>query len=348
MLSARPRVRLAELDALRGIAAVLVMLFHFTFQYEQLYGHRLPLSFSVPWGHYGVNLFFMISGFVIFLTLHRIERPMDFLVSRLSRLFPAYWVAVILTFLLTNLLALPEKTVTIGTAIANFMMFHGLFRIPHVDDVYWTLEVELLFYVWSILLYRLGWLNRVHLALALLLALRLAYFVAERYFGVDLPFTLSRLLILPYIPWFCCGIMIYRRVYLSDQTPLLDWCVLAIAIGTLAMVNGLGVGLLAIGLSGVLLAATLGRLPLLASPVLVWLGAISYTLYLLHENIGWGLIWQVQQAGLSTGLSIFLAILVALLMATVLTKLVEVPAMRWLREKYKRQHAHAAGPPSTS
>jgi len=72
---AAPSRRLVELDALRGIAATLVMLFHYTSQYERLYGHEAAPAFTVPWGHYGVNLFFMISGYVIFMTLHRIRQP---------------------------------------------------------------------------------------------------------------------------------------------------------------------------------------------------------------------------------------------------------------------------------
>ena len=76
--------RLESVDALRGIAAVAVVLFHFTTRYDQLFIHREPLGFSVPWGHLGVNLFFMISGFVIFMTLDKTRRPADFVVSRFS------------------------------------------------------------------------------------------------------------------------------------------------------------------------------------------------------------------------------------------------------------------------
>jgi len=89
------------------------------------------------------------------MTLDRTERPMDFVVSRFSRLFPAYWFAIFLTFVITHLLGLPGKLVGIGTAFANMIMLHGFFKVPHVDGVYWTLEVELQFYCGMFLLYRL-------------------------------------------------------------------------------------------------------------------------------------------------------------------------------------------------
>ena len=311
------------------------MLFHCTTQYDRLFGYASPPAIALPWGHYGVNLFFMISGFVIFMTLHRIERPLDFIVSRFSRLFPVYWVAVALTFLLTHALGLPGKTVGIGTAAMNLFMIHGLFKVPHVDSVYWTLEIELLFYAWALLLYLLGRLDKVHLALAALLALRLVYFLADTLAGVDLSWTISHLLILPFIAWFVCGIMIYRLTQFPEDAPRKDLGVLLAAIVLLGIVDGPAIALLAGSLSALLWAAAKGKLPILANPVLAWLGAISYTLYLLHENIGWGLIMQAQKAGIGTNLSILIAIVLVLILATVLTRLIERPAMKWIRERYR-------------
>jgi peptidoglycan/LPS O-acetylase OafA/YrhL len=85
-----------------------------------------------------VNLFFIISGFVIFMTLNATKRPMDFLVGRFSRLFPTYWAAIAVTFLITAVLGLPGRTVSAVEALANFIMLHGWFGIPHVDGVYWS------------------------------------------------------------------------------------------------------------------------------------------------------------------------------------------------------------------
>ncbi len=329
--------RLVELDALRGIAAIVVMFFHYTTRYDQLYGHETATTFSLPWGHYGVNLFFMISGFVIFMTLHRVRRPLDFIVSRFSRLFPAFWIAVVVTFVLTHAMGLPDKGVGAVTAFMNLFMIHGLLNIPHVDGVYWTLEIELLFYAMALTLYLIGRLDKVHVVLMALLALRLSYFLALKFAGIEMSWTLSHLLILPYIAWFVCGVMVYRRISLPDVTPIRDRVLLLSAVVLLAVVDGPGIGLLAASLSLILWAAALGKLPWLANPVFAWLGAISYTLYLLHENIGWGLMLHAERAGLSSDLAIVLATTLALAMATALTKLVEVPAMKWIRENYRQR-----------
>jgi len=82
--------RIQELDSLRGIAAVAVVLYHFTYRFGELYEFQTPPPFQVTLGQYGVQLFFIISGFVIFMTLNRTRRPLDFVVSRFSRLHPTY------------------------------------------------------------------------------------------------------------------------------------------------------------------------------------------------------------------------------------------------------------------
>ncbi|PHV13348.1 acyltransferase family protein [Chitinimonas sp. BJB300] len=327
--------RMTEIDSLRGIAAVLVVLFHYTTRYQELYGHTTVPLFSLPWGHYGVNLFFMISGFVIFMTLDKTRQSLDFVVSRFSRLYPAYWVAVPLTFIITSWLGLPGKTVGLESAAWNLSMFHNLFKVPHVDGVYWTLEVELLFYAWALLAFRLGWLGRIHMLLGVLFALRLGYFGFEKLFQIDLPWLAFRLLILKFIPWFGAGIMIYRLTSRRGP-PKPDIAMLLTAIVLLGVVESPMLALLACALSGVLFAVATGRLPLLTHPWLVWLGAISYTLYLLHENIGWAVMLHLQQAGLNANLTILIALIIALTLAHLLSRLVEKPAMHFLRERYKR------------
>ena len=67
-------MRLVELDALRGIAAMAVVAYHYTTHYANQIGHLTRLRFGFPAGNYGVHLFFLISGFVIFMTLERTRR----------------------------------------------------------------------------------------------------------------------------------------------------------------------------------------------------------------------------------------------------------------------------------
>lgn len=331
--------RLVEIDALRGVAALAVVLFHYTTRFTELFTAASPPTLSFPDGHYGVNLFFIISGFVIFMTLEKTSKPMDFVVSRFSRLFPAYWVAIILTFLLTHLLGLPGMLVDLGTALGNLIMIHGLFFIAHVDGVYWTLEVELLFYCGMLGLFWLKQLDRIHYFLLGLLLVRLTYFVLASEFGVELSWMLSRLLILNYIPWFALGISIHALA--SRQGQRKSWrapvLTASCAILTLLLTESLFIAGLAVVLASAVFLAAEGRLALLRSRPFVWLGAISYPLYLLHENIGWAIQLRLQRLGLPFDATIVLALAASLLLATALHRSVEQPALRWIRARYRNR-----------
>lgn len=330
--------RLVEVDALRGVAALAVVLFHYTTRFTDLFQPGAPSAVSFPGGHYGVNLFFIISGFVIFMTLEKTARPLDFVVSRFSRLFPAYWAAIFLTVSICHLLGLPGKLVSTGTALANMAMLHGLFGVGHVDGVYWTLEVELLFYCGMLLLYRLKWLDRLHFALFALLFLRLGYYMLARWFSIDLPWIIFRLAILQYLPWFALGISIYlatnRRGPHRWRVPALTS---AMAIATLWVCESTFVAVLAVGLATAVFLAARGNLPILRLRPLVWLGTVSYPLYLLHENIGWAIQLRLRSIGVPLELTILIALAASLLLAGQLTRWVEQPAMRWIRSRYRNR-----------
>jgi peptidoglycan/LPS O-acetylase OafA/YrhL len=333
--------RLAAIDSLRGVAAMVVVLFHYTVRFGVEHpGFDAP-ALTVPWGHHGVDLFFGISGFVIFMTLQRTTRPLDFLVSRFSRLFPAYWAAIFITLALTHLLSYP-KAVSWGTALANLPMVHSFFGVPHVDGVYWTLEVELFFYAWMLLLFMLRKLDRVVLVMALALCLRWVYFVAHTQFGVDLPYRVSRLMILPYLPWFVIGIVAYSLSQTGARArgAWRMWALLLFALVTIIFTErrvafwGPHPGWVACFSFGAIYLAATGRLRFLELRVLVWLGSISYPLYLVHENIGWALMLRLYQHGLTPHVVIPLVLCAVLLLSHLLSRMVERPAMRWVRGRY--------------
>lgn len=325
--------RLEEVDALRGLAAVAVVFFHYSTRITQIYGQKVAPSVEFPHGDLGVNLFFIISGFVIFMTLNATRRPTDFVVGRFSRLFPTYWAAIAVTFAVTAALGLPGRTVTPLEALANTVMLHGLAGVRHVDGVYWTLEVELLFYGLMLCTFAAGLIARIHLVLIGLLVLSMLAGFAD---APRLPGIVRRLLILDHIAWFVLGICVFLRTHprsASDHAKAL-W------LGGMALLCiGLtgGVALAAIG--GVLVclvwAAASGYLPWLRLRPLVWLGAISYPLYLVHQNVGYSTILSLQRGGIPNDLSVLCAIAVSLMLAYALHLTVERPAMAAIRSWWK-------------
>ena len=141
------KFRLEELDVFRGVAAFIVVLYHYTTRFQEKYVHTDELLFEVPLKYFGVDFFFVVSGFVIFMTINRTTKSMDFIVSRFSRLFPAYWLAIILTTIVMLTFGLPDKTLSLTQVLVNFTMLQEFLNVEPVDSVYWTLTRELIFYV---------------------------------------------------------------------------------------------------------------------------------------------------------------------------------------------------------
>jgi len=335
--------RLLELDALRGLAALAVLVFHYTTRYDNLYGHpaRVP-DFAL--GEYGVQLFFMISGFVIFMTLQRTRTSRDFFVSRASRLYPVYWAAVLLTFAVTTLFGLPGLEGRWWEALVNLTMLQRLFGVPHIDDVYWTLTVELAFYALMWLVFVTRQLGRIELLGGLWLALMALYGVAERAGAAALSGPVANFLLLEHGHLFFAGILFYRLYVGGASRCTLPLLALAFAVQPLV-----GTPQATLVVAGFFALFTLflgGWLRFLAQPPLLFLGAISYSLYVLHQNIGYVVMRELYalEPGLPVWLVLGAPLLLSLGLASVFTLAVERPALHAIRQGYRKHLSGSAQP----
>jgi peptidoglycan/LPS O-acetylase OafA/YrhL len=330
--------RLAELDGLRGVAVLMVLAYHYTTRFGELFPDLAWGQF--PWGLYGPHLFFVISGFVIVMTLDRSERPMDFLVGRFSRLYPAYWTALLLTSLVLWLARGLLEPPSAGRIAANLSMVHGFFGVASVDGVYWTLEVELLFYALALAVFWAGMLPRAHLAIAGWLALSALFYSPLWAAHLEhLPFAakLARLLVLEYVPFFATGILFYRR-YKGQGSALADYALLAFAALLILLHWPLSVSVIIAG-GALVLSKLRGGMAALRFRPLVFVGTISYSLYLLHQKIGQVVLLSLAQHGFGPVARIAAATALAIALASAITFLVERPAMRAIRRRYEARRA---------
>jgi len=342
--------RLAELDALRGVAVVMVLLYHYTTRFAELFPRALPIPFDFPQGEFGVELFFLISGFVITMTLDRSKCASDFVVARFSRLYPAYWTAVLLsTFVLVEA-AGPFEPPSARQVALNLTMMHGFFHVPSVDGVYWTLEVELLFYALALAVFTTGFMRRLERPLLIWLAL--AALAASPLWDVyvdPVPLTgaLAKLLILPYAPFFAIGIL-FHRLYRGEGTRARNYGLMALALAIIVLTAPFAMA--AVTLAGCLALSRLtrGGIPFLTLRPLVFLGTISYSLYLVHQKMGHIVMAKMADHGIDPLYGLMIAALISIAVATALTFLVERPALNAIRDWYKKsswrakRHAAAA------
>jgi peptidoglycan/LPS O-acetylase OafA/YrhL len=354
-MRARPDDRIKELDVLRGLAAGCVVLSHYSsYCARELGAGPFGVHLATVYGFYAVELFFMISGFVIYFTLERTATWKDFAFSRVSRLYPAYWTALTLMVVLESVVF--GQRFWAGGYVVNSTMLQEFVGFSNLDNVFWSLTVELAFYMIMGLLFATGLLTSIQPVAAIWLALACLWSVVEQYLRIPVPAAVPRLLIFQHVPFFVGGIVFYL-IARKGRTPA-RLALLLSALAAAVVIDGLGdVEAVAVGwadiqgrlsvaaiLFGIFALAVTGRLRRLVSPMLLWLGTISYSLYLSHHNLGYSTLFWLHDIGIPISVSFLVTLVAALMLATVLTYAVERPALRVLRQWYGSREPVTSAP----
>lgn len=326
--------RIKVLDAFRALAIVPVLMFHYTLlwippghgaQFTRFVSTDSP--FSMGW--LGVEFFFMISGFVIFMTLHQCKSIWDFAIKRFARLYPTLVAACILSFALVPLIGDRMPALPIKMIVPSLLLIAGYLHIPWVEGGYWSLEVEATFYFWIGILFFL-FSRRFFLCWAILVALStiLPQLISSSKFGV---------LCAPYLPFFTYGMACYMR-FSELRITSRSWLFLAASAVSYAVswhAHPLGVHVCVLAMVLLFEAFLRGWLGFLANPVLVFIGQISYPLYLLHDALGQALLTRFYLLGVNTAVAILTVSLLMIGLASAAHWLIEIPAQRGTRAIFR-------------
>jgi peptidoglycan/LPS O-acetylase OafA/YrhL len=148
--TAPPVPRMAWLDALRGLAALVVAWYHLS---PSVIGsrHHLAVHRYIDLGKYGVLLFFLVSGYVIPMSLERHGSMRRFWAGRLFRIYPAYLAAIAVILVLVELGVMPlpptARTETATTLLGHVTMMPDLLGVRGLVWPFWTLTFEMIFYL---------------------------------------------------------------------------------------------------------------------------------------------------------------------------------------------------------
>ena len=265
--------RLESVEVLRGLAAFAVMWFHFTLDTGNGISPLLAASGSYGW--LGVSLFFVVSGFILPFAMHAggyrfPEKLGTFVVKRLVRLEPPYLVSVLLAagpvylFSVASGHPSPDPLQTPERLFQHIGYLNGFFATPWVNPVYWSLAIEIQFYLLLALLYPL------FLGTAKTRAATLALFLVSAFL---IP---SDLLVFHWAPLFAIGIVTFWAG--AGMLSARGYVIALLASATAAIVT-LGLDQAMAGTLGALFIRFV-QMPRVA--VLSFLGSISYSIYLLH------------------------------------------------------------------
>lgn len=297
--------RIQFLDGLRGIAILLVICFHSFSRWPKIvpYGNQYSDFYLFKYGYLGVQLFFLISGFVILMSLEKSKTFIQFIYKRWLRLFPAMLIATILVYSTTQFLqerpsGIPELNAIIPglffiepSWIKTFLSI----KINPLEGAFWSLFVEFKFYfIFGISYFLMGKIKAIAIIFMLFIIAIFAEFFQIKYLN-----TFSHLLSFEYFGWFASGSLAYLY-FVNNQSKYILLCVLVSFIEMLKYLHDISallyiIFILALFITPICFEKT--RI-LFKNKLLLFFGLISYPLYLIHENALISLICKTNQLGL--------------------------------------------------
>ncbi|KOG42059.1 acyltransferase family protein [Streptomyces decoyicus] len=336
--------RLRALDGLRLLAALMVAAYHYggrNGEIAQAWGgspaHQFPTAAPLfAYGCLGVQIFFVISGFVICLSgWGRTLRA--FIASRVSRLYPAYWAAILLV---TAVFALPWvafEALAPSEVLTNLTMLQQPLGVDRVLGVCWTLWAEMRFYALFALCVVLPGATRRRVVL-FCAGWTLAAALAQ---AAHQPF-LDTVLMPEYAPFFIGGVGLYLLHRYGARDPI-AWAIVLVSwlIGQHYAVAGLWhapsatafsyrstaviIAVVTLGFA-LVSAVALGNLHWANWRWLTVAGALTYPFYLVHEHLGWVVVRALHHGiGLPSYATLVLTVALMLLLAWVLHRFIERP-----------------------
>jgi peptidoglycan/LPS O-acetylase OafA/YrhL len=338
------------LDGLRFVAAISVAVFHLLAVAGWQTGVNVwgrPSSevfgsayVAASYGWVGVPLFFIISGFVISMSSWG-RTSAQFAVSRFVRLFPAYWVCVLATTVVVQLYPYVFTQQEWRVVLANLTMLQQPLGQPLVDNVYWTLWVEMRFYLLFMIVVWLGLNYRRAVAFCLL------WSIAAAWAGELKQPWLDTILMPGQSQFFIAGIALFLMYKFGHHLVL--WLIVGFS-WVMAMIHYLGndwqsvqgqsywpASVLVTLCFGAMILIALGKLKWLRWRGLTTLGATTYPLYLLHYVIGLSAIYYLNRKLSLPPAALLILVLAALTFsAWLIHRLIERPFAPRLKRALSR------------
>ena len=342
-----PNHRLETLDALRLFAALAVVLFHFGFRglTLEVTDVALPAYEAVlKYGYLGVQLFFVISGFVIAYSAEG-RTPIQFGIARFSRIYPTFALCMTITFIVILALGSPRIHATMYQWLANFLIMPELVKQESLDGSYWSIFYEVVFYGWIFIFMSVGLFKRANYPVIVVAWLTVS--VIDRTFihsGI-----LRYLVLTDQSAFFCAGLVLYAAFkdgYTKKNLLLLGLSAL-VAIQQSLILSGwnrnnyhveysdIVVAIACLSIIAIVAAAIKFPRTPLPSGVMLAIGGLTYPLYLLHQQIGYVLFNVFEN--MASPLVLVIAVTFALMIVSfLLWRYFELHAQRWTKVTLSR------------
>jgi peptidoglycan/LPS O-acetylase OafA/YrhL len=248
------------------------------------------------------------------MSLNNCKTSGEFLFKRFLRLYPTYWFSLTLSILVLFLFPIPGFQFSLKEIFFNYTMFQGVFKIRNVDGSYWSLIPELFFYVQIAILYRFKLFSKINYIVYLWLFLIIMSSFRPSILDIIFNFRFGM--------FFIAGIMFYKIKF--TKVGFVEHGAILLSLLSVYIVRkDIEYLLISTLIFIIFYLFTYNKLRVLNIKLFAFLGFISYPLYLVHQSIGYVIIYNLKKNGFNDFLAIFVAISITIFISWIISKYVE-------------------------
>lgn len=357
------------LDIIRVFAMIGVLIYHYFFIGPAQGFYSKEVYFRQGYiGFWGVDIFFILSGFLILMSILKngnVKRGGDFFKARMWRIYPTFFLCACIT-LVCGLVINPDKKGLVVSFLNSFVMYEDLYNMAPLSSIYWTLMIEVKFYVLvSIILLIIHFGKKSNHEklfskyIYLFLYSWILLSIANLYIWNNA--ILEKIFVTNYAAHFTAGILLFlmHRSRKAEQIPLVilcGWLIYDSMVGKVyycqsfsdIQVNTIFVLFMTLLIIGSIYSLSQyeynGRL----TSIIVFLGKISFPFYLLHADLGFFIRTVLYHYGvvailnLSETMIMIFAIVCDFVIASVITMVLD-PLLRRGLSRLKQETAFGVG-----
>lgn len=316
-----------QIEGIRGIGLCMIMAFHYFFRYNELFStnidtNNLLCDFLSLWGTIGVAVFFTISGYLLFIS-NNLGSTIQQIKKKIRRLYIYYAPAVVIIWVIVCFFKLEGRETTLIDLVLNLIFVNGFLGTPYVDTAHWYLTYLIVFTIIGCLSQKLFGTKRM-----LIVPLWIVFSIGVRYVAkiVTLDWIKNTLVVCSggsNVYLFLIGVCLAEITnskgdrkkivsnivyYMVDLAFIYYYFNMTILISTLVV-------------TAVMYFAINQKIKVCEMRLLVFLGGISYTVYLVHQNIGYIIMSRLTPI-ISYYPAVLIAAIVSIIMGMTLQKFV--------------------------
>lgn len=321
--------KIKELNLFRGLAAIFIVLYHFTTRYNESFGHiKQPYLLNISYGYMAVAVFFILSGFLMAMKLNKEKSTKSFIKKRIVRLYPTYVVGMILTTVTLICFGGEEFSSRICSFkdwLINLTMMPAYLGAEPVDGVYWTLGIEIIFYILIACVIKFKKQKKIQSLSFFWIIISIIINVLQIFINNRLLKICGILLITEQVQRFIIGIIMYN-IYKEDKINKTNYMILILCVINEYISQGIEYTLFLVFFSVIfyVIVCRKNTLPnIFNNKFINFISDISYPLYLTHQFIGYVIINKLEKIGLTNEVYIIIPIVIVITIAYLLHIFVE-------------------------